>query len=307
MTPTAEAPPTLDDSKKWVPLRRIEENHETQVRGAINSKRVAELTTLAEEIGELDPVHIFYDRDPITPSTVLYVGDGFHRIAAYRGLNRERIPVMFHLGTKSEAIEFGLKRNCHHGFAMTKQEKRNAAEMAVLDARIGAYPDARIAKLIGVSPSLISVVRRGVALPSQREMKALEADREAESIEALEAPEPESPAASGKREAESPAPRSATVRQRKPLSEAATRPTKQAILKRIETELTTDCIDDDDLLALIKSPTGQYVFLPNDGELLRLVVVGASGRKTVDVQAELKSASFDQITVRYTAGKPRAE
>ena len=301
MIPEVAAPPEPQTISfeglmiKKIPFSFIKEDHATQVRGAVSSARVRDLTALLNETeADLDPIDVFLPMGSGEPSAAnpFWLADGYHRVAAYRSAGKAKVPARLHEGGQREAIEFGLRKNGHHGTPMSNKEKRHATELAVLHPEIGQYTDKKIAKMIGVSQTLVNNIRRGV-------MPAAKPDPE-EVAELDTTPSPKK--RSGKKESESTAPRSSTVRQRRDTAEL-NRPTKAATLKRIETELTTSVIDEEDLIELLKSPTGRYVFLPKDGESIMLKVVGTSGREQVNVPVTIREVGYEQITLRYSAGK----
>lgn len=283
--------PQPELSRVLIPLSWIKENHDTQVRGQVSSARVASLEEIIQEVGgELDPIDLFYETGEakdINAETPLFVADGFHRLAAYRGCGKQKIPAILRQGDKSEAIEFGLRRNCRHGTPMTAKEKRHAAELAVRDPRLGEFPDKKLAKIIGVSPTLISEARKGITAEAASEKRR----------QRTSATKPEK---------ESPAPRPATARERKGTS-TADRPTKKQILKQIEAHLSLDVIDESDLLELLASPIGEYGFLPKSGADYKLKVVGGNRRPQVEVPVKILKADFEQVTVMYTGGTLKLE
>jgi DNA-binding transcriptional regulator YdaS (Cro superfamily) len=299
MTPEPPVEPLI----KLIPLTFIKEDHDTQIRGGVSSARVKELEEILQQTANhLDPIDVCYEGDveAVNADNPVHLADGWHRIAAYRSAGKTKIPARLNKGGKSEAIEIGLKRNGHHGTPMTSKEKRCAAEVAVNDPRIGEFTDTKIARLIGVSPSLVNQVRRGIkpepAPKKQAEKPAPES--------APSAPPETTATATGKRESESTAPRSATVRERQPED---LRPTKAAVLRRIQEELDTDVIDRDDLLKLLDEPDGSFVFLPKLDSGILLRIVGVSGREQAEIPVTIRELAYDKITVRYTAGKVRAE
>lgn len=143
---------------KMMKLADISALPEVQVRGGLNPNQVAELRDLLDGGVDLDPLDIFHD--PADPESPNILSDGFHRKAAYEQSGREKAPVVMHEGGISDALEFAMK-NCHHGNPMTNAGKRSAVKMAIADTRIKRMSDKRIAKMCGVSASLVADVRSG--------------------------------------------------------------------------------------------------------------------------------------------------
>jgi len=271
--------------KALVPLSRILEDHDIQIRGEINSAVVKEYEAIVRETGRMDSITLFYDGEFDHAATTFMIGDGWHRIAAYRGAGLVKINANLRQGTRSEAIEYALRRNGHHGAPMSKAQKRSATEIAVKDARIGELTDSKIARMVGVSQSLVSLVRRGISPEAATERvngsKAKRAVNKASKPDASPAPAPERPA---------PPPPDPT-------------PTKSRLLNQLYTHISSGVIDELDVIKTLNTPSGSYVLLPNPGSDMTLRVVGANGRVQFEGVVTLKDISFEEVCVKYAAGK----
>lgn len=157
---------------KMMKLADISALPEVQVRGGLNSAQVAELRDLLDGGVDLDPLDVFHN--PADPESPNILSDGFHRKAAYEQSGREKAPVTLHEGGMSEALEFAMK-NCRHGNPMTNAGKRSAVKMALADIRIKRMSDKRIAKMCGVSASLVADARSGKLDKPAKERKPREA------------------------------------------------------------------------------------------------------------------------------------
>lgn len=292
--PVADTDTTIESAggvhTKLVPLFRITADPALQVRGRIDPAKVEEYRALIKEHTYMDPMDLFY-QDPLGPDTVFAIADGFHRLAAYTAEEYAKVPARLRLGTRSDALQFGLKKNGHHGAAMTNTEKRHAASIAVADPVVGEMTDLAIAKLIGCSSSLVGDARRGETAAQKTEKRTARDEKKY-------APGPA--ASKGKQETESPAPPAAKARERKPTDP---RPTMAQILKQIETYINTDVVDEVDVIGLMQSKECEYRFMPKSGMPVQLRVVGKSGRVQVECEVIVKTLGMDGVVLRLEQGK----
>ena len=127
----------------------------TQVREAIDESVVDDY---AEGLGEgvrFPPVVVFRD------GSCCYLADGFHRLEAYRRAGRDEIEADVYVGTRDDALWFGLGANRTHGQRLNRADKRHAVELA-----LSVWPDLsqwRIASQVGCSRSYVGHVRAQVA------------------------------------------------------------------------------------------------------------------------------------------------
>jgi ParB-like chromosome segregation protein Spo0J len=288
MTPEADAPavPTPKKSKtvvQMVPIKSLTADLSLQIRGGINPKKVQQYQQIIREQELMDPVDAFYE-EPISDKTKFLLADGFHRVMAYEGVGTEKIPCRLHVGTHADALRFTLKENGHHGAQLTNAEKRSACEKAVLDAEVSALTDKQISAMIGCSPTLVGLIRRG---ESKQETSKKRTSR-VTSIQATESPAPKSAAGENRKAGDVP-------------------PTKAKILKQIQSQVDLDQVSEEDVIALFESKIGHYVFVPKDGSAITLKVVGKSGRQQAQIETVIKSLAFDGIVLRYETGKLKVE
>ena len=105
---------------------------------------------------ELPPVEV------VDVEGVLYVIDGFHRVAAAKkaGLAFLRVVVVELTDDFERAQWLALSRNQAHGIRLTSEDKRRAVRMA-LDNGIGVEQSSRVlAEHLGVSHPFVSKVRQ---------------------------------------------------------------------------------------------------------------------------------------------------
>ena len=282
-------PPT--SIRKVVLRSRIVKHPEIQVRTKMCSETVKRYEAIIAEHGFMDPLVVFVpDLEENTLRTALLIlADGWHRDEAYAGLGKDRCPVEFKVGGKSEALEYSMSKNARNGLVMTNADKRRAAELAVVDERMGKWDDKKIAKKIGTSVSLVNDCRRGLKPADKKDRKR------------------ESTAASGKRETESPAPRTTTVREHS--RTVAERPTKKQIMCEIEKHLELDMIDEHDLLALFEHTHHKHTWTKRPGEIIQLKVAAGNGRVLLEIPVVIKDIGPELIAVKYEGeqGKLRLE
>lgn len=277
--------------KKVVPLSVINEDPELQLRVAISQEKIDEYVAYIEEHGSMDAMDTFIDSLEVDASSSkavaaaggLLLSDGAHRLAAYRKAGKDRAPVYIRYGNKSDALQYAIRKNCKHGLGVTNADKRRAATLAVTDKQTGELADATIAKMIGVSASLVASARSGFK-PEKK--KPVESRRE----EVSDPP-------AGPREVESPAPKSATTRERSdPKSQ---RPTRDNFLKEIESHVNHDVADERDVVALFETKDGAYAFMPKVGGTVSLKIVGGNGRKIIEVPVVVKDLKLDGIILKF--------
>jgi ParB-like chromosome segregation protein Spo0J len=266
-----------------VPIKSLTADLSLQIRGGINPKKVQAYQQIIREQELMDPVDAFYE-EPISDKTKFLLADGFHRVMAYEGVGTEKIPCRLHVGTHADALKFTLKENGHHGAQLNNAEKRSACEKAVLDAEVSALTDKQISAMIGCSPTLVGLIRRG---ESKQETSKKRTSR-----------------TTVKQATESPAPKSAAGESRKA---SDIPPTKAKILKQIQSQVDLDQVSEEEVIALFESKLGHYAFVPKDGSKITLKIVGKSGREQAKIETVIKSIAFDGIVLRYETGKVKAE
>jgi hypothetical protein len=102
-------------------------------------------------------VVLFYD------GSEYWVGDGFHRIEAYRraiGGNPNSTPVR--AGSRRDAILYAAGANASHGLRRTQADKRRSVETLLMDAEWAKWSDREIARQCKVSADLVGAVRKHV-------------------------------------------------------------------------------------------------------------------------------------------------
>lgn len=260
---------------KLIPLARITRDPSIQCRVTINPDRVKEYAEIIKEHGHMAPAVAFAENDIKSASTVLYLADGWHRYDAEEAAGNDSMPIEVMQGTKSDALLYAVRSMCRHGERATNADKRRSAQLLVEDPVHGEMSDQQIAKLLGVSVSLVNNVRRGEPTPKQKRARSVQAEGHTRSA---------------------PSGSPVNARQRK---EDDKRPTKAAALKQIEQLVNDDIVDELDVVGLFATKEEQYRFMKKDGGLTTLRVVGKAGRETAMVPVTVRAIAPDRITLKF--------
>jgi hypothetical protein len=101
------------------------------------------------------------------PPVILYhdgkdywLGDGYHRVAAARKIERETIKAEVREGTARDAILCGVGANATHGLQRTQADKRQAIERLMSDPEWARWSDRKIAEAAKVDHKTVAKVRR---------------------------------------------------------------------------------------------------------------------------------------------------
>jgi hypothetical protein len=100
-----------------------------------------------------------------------WVGDGFHRLLAFRKAGRERIKVRVREGTMQEAMMHALGANAEHGQPRSHDDLRRAISLALEDKTMGRWSDVRIAKLVRCSDKTVAAVRERLGLRTNKRVR----------------------------------------------------------------------------------------------------------------------------------------
>jgi ParB-like nuclease domain len=101
------------------------------------------------------------------PAVILYhdgtdywLGDGYHRVAAARKIERETIKAEVREGTARDAILCGVGANATHGLQRTQADKRQAVERLLRDAEWARWSDRKVADAAKVDHKTVAKIRR---------------------------------------------------------------------------------------------------------------------------------------------------
>ena len=103
---------------------------------------------------DFPPVILYHD------GTDYWLGDGYHRVAAARKIERETIKAEVRQGTARDAILCGVGANATHGLQRTQADKRHAIERLISDPEWARWSDRKIAEAAKVDHKTVAKVRR---------------------------------------------------------------------------------------------------------------------------------------------------
>lgn len=265
-----------------IPLDRIIEDPSLQVRVRLSESTIKDYEEIVIQSGHMDPITVWRTPEgyetPDKAKSYFIVSSGHNRAAAYRNLGKAVIPAVIRDGSMSEMLEDAIVSNSRHGQPLTNSDKRRACELAVKDTVMGQRKDSWIAKVLGVSTGFVNGVRRGLT-PEDKKKRA-------------EARKPKD----DKPNAESPAPKGATARERKNTEEEK-RPTAKGLLHQIDEWVNKDMVDEEAIIRLFDSADGQYRWMKKDGKRQKVTVINKSGEVLAEFDATIKSVSEDSIVV----------
>jgi hypothetical protein len=138
-----------------VPLEQLQAEGEAQARERLDPDKVEEYgAVLAASPGVVwkDPAVVFFDGE------WYWLGDGFHRAAAYIDAKKDTMPCDVRPGTREDARWFACGANKTHGLHRTNADKRKAVRMAL--EQKPQMSDRAIAEHCGVSPPFVASIRR---------------------------------------------------------------------------------------------------------------------------------------------------
>ena len=279
-----------------IPLSEITVDPAIQIRTKADEAVVERYRAIIREQGRMESIHLFSEDGLAGP---LVLADGFRRVAAYAAEKVDAVPAKIHKGGHSEALEFAIHQNCHHGTPTTNADKRHAAEMAVTDPKLGNYSDKHLAYLIGVSTTLIGDVRRG----ESPEAKSIRHKEIKERKERKEGGTGVVPVVAHQRRAPD-SDRPTQARTHDIVDEevmALFEATRARTLKQIESFVNNDIVDEDDVVALFEAGNGKYVFLPKPGQTVLLTITDRDGAERFRAWVAVVDARFEGLKLSTNA------
>lgn len=144
-------------------LSAIEMDHTIQCRASIDMATVNEYAERMLAKDEFPPVVLFGTRQK------MWIGDGWHRIAAAQQVGSEDICADLRTGGRADALKFALGANAVHGHRRTNADKRRAVEIALRE--FPKLSSRAVAQLCGVSDKTVESVRDstcGTSAPAPR-------------------------------------------------------------------------------------------------------------------------------------------
>jgi hypothetical protein len=148
---TAPIEISLAPNLMTLPLSEIREDAEIQPREVVNQTTVQNYADLMREGIQLPPLDVFGDDH--------LLADGYQRLAAARLSGVETIEVRVHPGGRREAMLFAFGANAKHGLPLSNYDKRRIVLRMLKDEGWSQWSSNRIAKLCGVSHTLVDNLR----------------------------------------------------------------------------------------------------------------------------------------------------
>lgn len=131
----------------------IEMNGGTQTRAKIDADTVRDYADAMTDGATFPAITVFYD------GTAYWLADGFHRLAAAKGLGWRDIDADVKQGTCRDAILYSVGANALHGLRRTNADKRRAVECLLNDEEWSGWSDRKIAEKCGVSHEFVRCLR----------------------------------------------------------------------------------------------------------------------------------------------------
>src|SRR5215467_201035 len=138
---------------KLIPLSNIKDPG-AQMRIEMRAETVNDYAEAMLNDADFPPVILYHD------GTDYWLGDGYHRVAAARKIERKTIKAEVREGKARDAILCGIGANATHGLQRTQADKRQAIERLVNDPEWARWSDRKIADAAKVDHKTVAKVRR---------------------------------------------------------------------------------------------------------------------------------------------------
>jgi ParB-like nuclease domain len=136
-------------------LSAIRVDERAQPRAALKDRVVDEYAEAMQRDVRFPPVVVFED-----PEKMIWLADGFHRVAAALKLKRKTIECELHSGGLRDAILFACGANSKHGLPRTRDDKHRAVTRMLDDEEWKGWNDSEIARRCKVSDHLVAQIRK---------------------------------------------------------------------------------------------------------------------------------------------------
>jgi len=136
-----------------IPLSKIKDPG-AQMRVEMRAETVNDYAEAMLNDADFPPVILYHD------GTDYWLGDGYHRVAAARKIERETVKAEVREGTARDAILCGVGANATHGLQRTQADKRRAIERLMSDPEWARWSDRKIAEAVKVDHKTVAKVRR---------------------------------------------------------------------------------------------------------------------------------------------------
>ena len=137
-----------------VEIEKINLKVKTQSRVEINQETVNEYAVDLKEGAKFPPIVLYKNEKSY------YVGDGWHRIFAFKKAGEKSIDAEIKQGTKRDAILFSVGSNAAHGLRRTNEDKRKAVTLLLEDDDWVQWSNREIARQCGVNHTFVGKLRK---------------------------------------------------------------------------------------------------------------------------------------------------
>lgn len=128
----------------------------TQQRKHTSDDAVKEYVDAIKNGVTLPPIDVFFD------GVMYYIGDGWHRVLAYKDAGHSCIFAIVHDGGLRQAIYHACGANKEHGLKRTNADKKQAVMTLLNDSEWVELSDRMIASHCGISPETVAKYRANV-------------------------------------------------------------------------------------------------------------------------------------------------
>lgn len=156
---------------RWVQITYIRRDAITQARVGLNMEQVQRYKE-AKLAGAVFPPSVVFEDG----AGVLWLADGFHRVAADDAMNAATTQVEVRKGERRDAWKHALGANAEHGLPRTRDDMRRAVRMALEDPELGRLSNREIAAICKVSHEFVR--RRRNDLGSTEEADTCSTERD---------------------------------------------------------------------------------------------------------------------------------
>lgn len=157
--------------RKTLALEYIQDLEDIRIRVRTQPAFITDYAEKIKEGVDLGPIEVVSTKTE-DGKIVYIVGDGYHRVAAHRAIERDKITCLVHAGSgkmekdKAMALEIALDRNSRHGAPMTPADKLRAVRLAI--QLLPRTSDTQLAKRCGVSAAFVAGARKGKDKPTSK-------------------------------------------------------------------------------------------------------------------------------------------
>lgn len=140
--------------KQLLHTSQIRTDGGTQMRAELDPATIEEYAQAIQAGATFPPIVAYYD------GTDYWLGDGFHRLAAYKKIFMGGINCEVRSGTRRDAVLCAAGANATHGRRRTNADKRRSVETLLRDQEWGQWSDREIAKACCVDHKTVGNLRR---------------------------------------------------------------------------------------------------------------------------------------------------